>query len=344
MSDIKDWATTAGGNGFGVPDGWPEGMVPSGVNDSARENMAAVRRFYDDSEFRNIHSGATIVKNTAQQFSVLAGDHTSFYTTGRRIRVVGDTTAQFHVASSVFSGGNTVVNTTAATVPENPTEVGVHQSPSLGNAAFVDQGSGNGLDADTVDGIELAGLVEKPGGLTTGDLLQWSGSSFIPVSPAVSYAEVTTAQDISMNFGAPSEGAAWTTVTSLTSTITVPSTGQYYIRVHMTVAGRALPGGGQEFVWFDTVLFENKDAAGAVEKGRQRNAGRDIFYGPGAQNSLGYVVVPATPGSTYVYTVGARAATGAAGATWRISGSHGIAPNEGDMASTLIAELIPYTT
>lgn len=45
--DLSEWSTTAGSNNDASPDGWPEQMAPSGVNDSARENMAAIRRWYD---------------------------------------------------------------------------------------------------------------------------------------------------------------------------------------------------------------------------------------------------------------------------------------------------------
>lgn len=45
MSDVSTWDTSAAGNSSVSPDGFPEGMPPSGVNDSAREVMAAVARW-----------------------------------------------------------------------------------------------------------------------------------------------------------------------------------------------------------------------------------------------------------------------------------------------------------
>jgi hypothetical protein len=42
---IQDWSTTAASNNSASPNGFPEGMAPGGVNDSAREVMAQVRRF-----------------------------------------------------------------------------------------------------------------------------------------------------------------------------------------------------------------------------------------------------------------------------------------------------------
>lgn len=42
MSDVSTWSTTAASNNSASPDGWPESMAPSGVNNSARENMAQI--------------------------------------------------------------------------------------------------------------------------------------------------------------------------------------------------------------------------------------------------------------------------------------------------------------
>ena len=47
MSALKEWSTTASENNSPAPDGFPEGMAPSAVNNPAREVMASVRSFYD---------------------------------------------------------------------------------------------------------------------------------------------------------------------------------------------------------------------------------------------------------------------------------------------------------
>lgn len=46
MSDVSSWSITAAGNNSASPDGFPEGMPPSALNDSSREVMAAVARYY----------------------------------------------------------------------------------------------------------------------------------------------------------------------------------------------------------------------------------------------------------------------------------------------------------
>lgn len=48
MSEVQSWSSTAASNNSASPDGWPESMAPSGINNSARENMAAIARWYKD--------------------------------------------------------------------------------------------------------------------------------------------------------------------------------------------------------------------------------------------------------------------------------------------------------
>lgn len=49
MADIaaSNWNEADASNSTAAPDGWPEGMAPSGVNDSGRAMMAATKRWYD---------------------------------------------------------------------------------------------------------------------------------------------------------------------------------------------------------------------------------------------------------------------------------------------------------
>jgi hypothetical protein len=47
ISDNTNWFETDANNNKASPNGWPEGMMPSGVNDSARANMGALKRFWD---------------------------------------------------------------------------------------------------------------------------------------------------------------------------------------------------------------------------------------------------------------------------------------------------------
>lgn len=110
MSDIKDWSTTATQNNDSPPDGFPEGMAPSAVNNSAREVMASVREYYDNPEWRDW--GHTITYGSATTFTTSAGngDTTAIYHANRRVRAVGTLTTTIYgsVSSSSHSSQTTV--------------------------------------------------------------------------------------------------------------------------------------------------------------------------------------------------------------------------------------------
>lgn len=64
MSDLgnnTNWSETDADNDEAVPNGWPEGMSPSGVNNSARANMGALKRFWN----RNNSTKTTAGSSTA---------------------------------------------------------------------------------------------------------------------------------------------------------------------------------------------------------------------------------------------------------------------------------------
>lgn len=107
MSDITEWSPTASSNNATPPNGFPEGMLPSVVNDACRELMAAIRRFIEDSGW--FDWGHTCTRITGTTFTV-ATDLTSVYHAGRRIKVTGSTTGTIYgnITSSVFSSVTTV--------------------------------------------------------------------------------------------------------------------------------------------------------------------------------------------------------------------------------------------
>lgn len=57
-SNVSEWSTSAASNNSAPPNGAPEGMAPSGVNDVIRENMAALARWYSDSDGTLVTAGA----------------------------------------------------------------------------------------------------------------------------------------------------------------------------------------------------------------------------------------------------------------------------------------------
>lgn len=110
MTDISNWSTSAASNNAAAPDGFPEGMAPSAVNDAAREVMAAVRRQTEDAEWFNW--GDAPAYASATSFTV-AGDVTSRYQVNRRIRASGTLTGTIYgrITASSFSASTTVTVT-----------------------------------------------------------------------------------------------------------------------------------------------------------------------------------------------------------------------------------------
>jgi len=67
MSDVQTWNVSAGSNNSAAPNGFPEGMPPSGVNDAAREVMAAVARYRYDTDGVNSSTGTNTITLAASR-------------------------------------------------------------------------------------------------------------------------------------------------------------------------------------------------------------------------------------------------------------------------------------
>ena len=76
MSDIENWSDAAPGNDENSPDGFPEGMPPSGVNDSAREVMAAIKRWYDTIGGKDIQAANA---QNADNADLLEGNDSAYH-------------------------------------------------------------------------------------------------------------------------------------------------------------------------------------------------------------------------------------------------------------------------
>src|SRR5262249_35723068 len=81
--DINDsrWSGTDATNNQPSPNGWPEGMFPSGVHDSARMMMGAIRRWYNRARPRIAAGGtanALTLTYAVVPISLVRGDPYSF--------------------------------------------------------------------------------------------------------------------------------------------------------------------------------------------------------------------------------------------------------------------------
>lgn len=122
MANISAWSSTAADNDAATPDGFPEGQSPGSLNDCGRELMAAVRRWYEDAQWINF--GHTPTKVDSDTFTV-AGDQTSIYDAGRRVRITGSASGYGTISSSSYSAPNTTVNLTSGVITGTLTAVAV---------------------------------------------------------------------------------------------------------------------------------------------------------------------------------------------------------------------------
>jgi hypothetical protein len=118
MSDIESaiYSETAGGNNAASPNGAPEGMAPSGVNDTIREIMAAIKRDWNRSHPTVTSGGAanaqTLTYGAApagyfqgQRFCFIAG----FTNTGAAtLNVNGIGAKAIQLAAAALTGGEIV--------------------------------------------------------------------------------------------------------------------------------------------------------------------------------------------------------------------------------------------
>lgn len=94
---VGKWSTTAANNNATPPDGWPEGMAPSAVNDAARENMAAIRTLVSDLQYVDLDNTPSYLSATS--FSLGTADATN-WEVGRRVKLF-DATTLYGVITSV---------------------------------------------------------------------------------------------------------------------------------------------------------------------------------------------------------------------------------------------------
>ena len=141
MSKISTWSTTAASNNSTAPDGWPEGMPPSGVNNSAREMMAQIRDVWNDKDWFIIgdqDGSTTFTYSSGTAVTVSATDVTTVYHANRRVKVVGSNTGTIYgfIASSSFST-NTTINFTfdSGSISASDAAVDVYVGSSYSNVA-----------------------------------------------------------------------------------------------------------------------------------------------------------------------------------------------------------------
>ncbi len=182
MTEIREWSTTAVSNSDPSPDGWPEGMDKAGVNNSARENMASVRKLIENFPWIQVVKVADSVSHGSDDQVLIANnDYTLIFTAGARIRIDDGTTKIERTILTSSFGTSTTLNLVVElpVVQAVPTSVEYHCGKNatagyrnmgtgvgevltlldLADGSQVDMGSGNGFDADLLDGNHVEAIV-----------------------------------------------------------------------------------------------------------------------------------------------------------------------------------------
>lgn len=105
MSNIKSWSKTPASNNSASPNGAPEGMAPSAVNDIMRQQMADHRTQWEDAEWFDWGHVPTRTGNTT---FTIPTDLTAVYIANRRLKCSDATTIYASVLSSSFTAVTTV--------------------------------------------------------------------------------------------------------------------------------------------------------------------------------------------------------------------------------------------
>lgn len=112
MSEVGKWSVVASENNKPSPDGWPENMAPSDVNNSARENMAAIKRMALHLPY--VSTGGVITYVDETTFTVADDDldtgYAKYFVEGRKINVITPTTSyKGVVVTSEYANTQTTV-------------------------------------------------------------------------------------------------------------------------------------------------------------------------------------------------------------------------------------------
>ena len=108
---LSKYSTVASGNVETPPNGFPENMLPSRVNDAARELIANIRQFYNDPEWIEYLDGTsngTAEYVATKKLKINGNNVSAIYHVGRRVKMVGGATVYATITAVAYGGGTTV--------------------------------------------------------------------------------------------------------------------------------------------------------------------------------------------------------------------------------------------
>lgn len=106
MSNIRNWSTSPGSNNSAPPNGAPEGMAPSTINNTMRQQMADHRTQWQDGQWFDWGDIPSYASSTTFKVST---DVTSRYEVGRRLKLYDASTLYAIITASSYSNPDTTV-------------------------------------------------------------------------------------------------------------------------------------------------------------------------------------------------------------------------------------------
>jgi hypothetical protein len=244
---IKNYSTTAANNNAAPPNGFPEGMAPSDVNNSARTVMADIRSWYEDAQWIDYGNVPTYVSTNS--FSVI-GNQTAIYTVGRRIKLSDASNLYGTISASVFTTLTTVTVTLdsgSLTIALNAVALGIitPSSNALPAGSFPTAFSDSAFRIqDNADATRQ--LAFEVGGITTGTTRTITLPDANTTLPVISQPLTITGLTAARSFSLPDANGAIVT-DAATQTLTNKTLNQPNI-VGVTDGSNAAAGSVGEFV------------------------------------------------------------------------------------------------
>jgi hypothetical protein len=179
LSDNTNWFETDASNNKGPPNGWPEGMMPSGVNDTARADKGALKRFWDKinpvqviTPSGGVYTFAT--SNPAYPTAYVDGEVYAFLPGsgsigGDAFRV--NALGAHPIWKRVWTGGWTpIIGSDIAA--GSPAYLIYGSALNSGSGVFILFNPFVPIDGDGAGGISAAGNISAAGGISAAGLIQ----------------------------------------------------------------------------------------------------------------------------------------------------------------------------
>lgn len=138
MADISEWDPVDDGNTDAPPNGWPEFMQPSAVNNAARAMMGAIRRWYDTVTAQLAGVAATLATKVSRSGDLMTGPLTVTSPDGQV--VLSKPIGSGGQAASIFGETNGVLRWVMALGANDP-EAGGNSGSSFALHRYADNGS-----------------------------------------------------------------------------------------------------------------------------------------------------------------------------------------------------------